>query len=56
MNDVDVTQKEGKISIRGMLEICDSINEFKRQDICEVCQEYIEWLQEVVIECQERFG
>lgn len=54
--DVEVNQKEGEVSVKGVLKIYDSIKEFKRQDICEVCQQYVNWLQKIVDECKEIFG
>ena len=55
-DNVEVNQAEGEVSIKVVLEIRDSIKEFKRQDICEVCQKYMYWLEEVVDECKDIFG
>lgn len=51
---MDETEKE--LHIVGKLKVSNTIKEFKNVDILEICKKYISWLNEIVNECEKRFG
>jgi len=42
--------------LKGTINKIHTVEEFKNKDIIEVCQQYLDWLKEIVNTCMKKFG
>ena len=51
-----VEETDSTLHMVGKININNTIKEFKNNDILEICKNYINWLEEIVEECEKKFG
>lgn len=51
-----VEETDSTLHMVGKININNTIKEFKNNDILEICKNYINWLEEIVEECEKKIG